>query len=47
MFVGKKKSKGRFYIAQYPVRWTAQRALHFVSISLLFPKTNNAISQSS
>ena len=23
------KGKGRFYIAQYPVRWTAQSALHF------------------
>ena len=26
----KGKGKGRFYIAQYPVRWTAQRALHFL-----------------
>ena len=25
-----KKGKGRFYIAQYPVRWTAQSALHFL-----------------
>ena len=24
-----KKGKGTFYIAQYPVRWTAQSALHF------------------
>ena len=24
------KGKGSFYIAQYPVRWTAQRALHFL-----------------
>ena len=24
-----KKVKGSFYIAQYPVRWTAQSALHF------------------
>ena len=23
-----KKGKGSFYIAQYPVRWTAQSALH-------------------
>ena len=22
--------KGSFYIAQYPVRWTAQSALHFL-----------------
>ena len=27
---GKKKSKGSFYIAQYPVGWTAQSALHFL-----------------
>ena len=25
-----KKSKGSVYIAQYPVRWTAQSALHFL-----------------
>ena len=25
-----KKGKGSFYIAQYPVRWTAQSALHFL-----------------
>ena len=24
--------KGSFYIAQYPVRWTAQSALHFCDI---------------
>ena len=24
------KKKGSFYIAQYPVRWTAQSALHFL-----------------
>ena len=24
------KGKGSFYIAQYPVRWTAQSASHFV-----------------
>ena len=27
----KRKGKGSFYIAQYPVRWTAQSALHFSS----------------
>ena len=26
----KDKGKGSFYIAQYPVRWTAQSALHFL-----------------
>ena len=25
------KGKGSFYIAQYPVRWTAQSALHFLN----------------
>ena len=25
-----KKGKGSFYIAQYPVRWTAQSALHLL-----------------
>ncbi len=25
-----KGKKGSFYIAQYPVRWTAQSALHFL-----------------
>ena len=25
-----KKGKGSFYIAQYPVRWIAQSALHFL-----------------
>ena len=34
-----KKSKGSFYIAQYPVRWTAQRALHFL---LLGPYCTNS-----
>ena len=24
-----RKGKGSFYIAQYPVRWTVQSALHF------------------
>ncbi len=28
---GKKKGKGSFYIAQYPVRWTAQSTLHFLT----------------
>ena len=27
---GKVKGNGSFYIAQYPVRWTAQSALHFL-----------------
>ena len=26
------KGKGSFYIAQYPVRWTAQSALHFFAL---------------
>ena len=26
--MGVKKGKGSFYIAQYPVRWNAQSALH-------------------
>ena len=26
----KKEGKGSFYIAQYPVRWTAQSASHFL-----------------
>ena len=32
-------SKGSFYIAQYPVRWTAQSALHFLPslIDLFIP----------
>ena len=31
------KKKGSFYIAQYPVRWTAQSALHFLpSLTDLF-----------
>ena len=25
------KGKGSFYMAQYPVRWTAQSALHFLA----------------
>ena len=32
--------KGSFYIAQYPVRWTAQSALHFLpSLTDLFIPT--------
>ena len=31
--------KGSFYIAQYPVRWTAQRALHFPPLTDLFIPT--------
>ena len=34
--VGKKKGKGSFYIAQYPVRWTAQSASHFLRQTCLF-----------
>ena len=35
-----KKDKGSFYIAQYPVRWTAQSALHFLpSLTDLFIPT--------
>ena len=30
-WVGWKKGTGSFYIAQYPVRWTAQSALHVSS----------------
>ena len=30
----KGKGKGSFYIAQYPVRWTAQSALHFFVLSV-------------
>ena len=34
------KGKGSFYIAQYPVRWTAQSALHFLpSLADLFIPT--------
>ena len=36
----KGKGKGSFYIAQYPVRWTAQFALHFLpSLTNLFIPT--------
>ena len=36
----KLKGKGSFYIAQYPVRWTAQSALHFLpSLADLFIPT--------
>ena len=35
-----KKGKGSFYIAHYPVRWTAQSALHFLpSLADLFIRT--------
>ena len=35
-----KKGKGSFYIAQYPVRWTAQSAVHFLpSLADLFIPT--------
>ena len=35
-----KKGKGSFYIAQYPVRWTAQSASHFLpSLADLFIPT--------
>ena len=33
--------KGSFYIAQYPVRWTAQSSLHFLpSLADLFIPTS-------
>ena len=35
----KKKVKVWFYIAQYPVRWTAQSALHFPPLADLFIPT--------
>ena len=36
----KGKGKGSFYVAQYPVRWTAQRSLHFLtSLADLFNPT--------
>ncbi len=31
------KGKGSFYIAQYPVRWTAQRALYFFRVTQTAP----------
>ena len=38
--VKKKEGKGSFYIAQYPVRWTTQSALHFLpSLTDLFIPT--------
>ena len=38
--VHNKKGKGSFYIAQYPVRWTAQSASHFLpSLTDLFIPT--------
>ena len=40
----KKKGKGSFYIAQYPVRWTAQSALHFLpSLTDLFIPTQTRL----
>ena len=30
VFFEEKKGKGSFYIVQYPVRWNAQSALHFL-----------------
>ena len=37
------KGKGSFYIAQYPVRWTAQSALHFLpSLRPVHSGTNSA-----
>ena len=40
LIVVKKKVKVCFYIAQYPVRWTAQSALHFLpSLTDLFIPT--------
>ena len=35
-----KKGKGSFYIAQYPVRWTAQSALHFLPSPLAHTSTH-------
>ena len=37
-----KKGKGSFYIAQYPVRWTAQSALHSSMLNITYKdrKTN-------
>ena len=40
VYIKKGKGKGSFYIAQYPVRWTAQCALHFLpSLADLFIPT--------
>ena len=40
VYLGLKGSKGSFYIAQYPVHWTAQIALHFLpSLADLFIPT--------
>ena len=39
----KGKGKGSFYIAQYPVRWTAKSALHFSTPGRpVHPDTNSA-----
>ena len=42
----KVKGKGSFYIAQYPVRWTAQSASHFLpSLTDLFILTTTRLLQ--
>ena len=42
------KGKGSFYIAQYPVRWAAQNALHFLpSLTDLFIPTPFSVSPGS
>ena len=47
-FRDKGKGKGSFYIAQYPVRWTAQSASHFLpSLTDLFIPTPFSASQGS
>ena len=44
----KGKGKGSFYIALYPVRWTAQSALHFLpSLTDLFIPTSFSASPGS
>ena len=44
----KKKSKGSFYIAQYPVCWTAQSALDFLpSLTDLYIPTSFSASPGS
>ena len=42
-----KKGKGSFYIAQYPVRWTAQSALHVSSPGRLVHSDTNSASPGS
>ena len=42
----KSKGEGSFYIAQYPVRWSAQSALHFLpSLTDLFIPTPTRLRQ--